>query len=245
MNYFLLFLLILIYFHFVFAFNNDKTEEKSIKVKGIKRSKSVTEKKNHINYLNNNFNYILSSKKRTEKNINKNHEITKKRKRDDENNKDVKCDITEFGECALAIDIRSAENQCNDNGKCPENLIKKYYNCFTKLYNANNDTPLLDQPYYQSINKIGLPFSFLCQKSGNKWCYDSYKSAIGNQTLLHEFTCSDCGSIAYSQYNLIIENKYNISEDHNNYIQQYIKEYNVCHMSIISIIFKIMMNNII
>jgi len=243
MNYSIIFLLIITYSHFIFAGN----ENKYIKVKGIKRSKNMADDLNStintkkvIRNKNTYVNFVAQSRRKIERNENNYYHLTK---RDDDTNNDGKetmCDITEFGECAIAINIRDAKSQCSDDAKCPENLMKKYNTCFSELYNTSDDIPILDQPYYTSINEIGLPFSFICKKSGDEWCYDSYKLALQNQTLLHEFICSDCGSIAYSQYNLLIEKNETLSDTHNEQVQQFIKEYNLCHNTSMSM--KIIVN---
>ncbi|ORX55396.1 hypothetical protein BCR36DRAFT_347194 [Piromyces finnis] len=218
---------------------NVNNGEKNIKEKqSYNYSKFSIQTNDKINYNRNNKNQLKrddyynnnSNNNSSSNNINKINRLN------------VTCDIIEFGECAIAVDLRSVENQCNDNGKCPETLMNNYLNCVDILFNTGNDIPLLDQPYYQTINKIGLSYSFLCKQAGDEWCYESYKTSLNNVTLQQEFMCSDCGLIVLSQYNLLLEYKEFLNDDQINDIYKYINKQNLCYEENTNISIKIFIN---
>jgi len=146
-----------------------------------------------------------------------------------DNDDSISCNVAEFGECAIAINLKSADNLCKENGKCPESLMEKYQQCYKEIYNnTNDDIAILDQPYYKALGEVGLSYSFICSKSGDEWCYDTYKNAVNNSTLMHNFMCSECGKIAFSHYKLLYSELSKINKEEYQKVQQYIDEYNTC-----------------
>jgi len=181
---------------------------------------------------NNQVKNIESYKQRINQ-IRKNKTLFKKR--DDailnqrqESNNDDSCNVAEFGECAIAINLRSAETLCKNDSKCPESLMEKYKQCYKKIYNNTDDVAILDQPYYKTLGEVGLSYSFICSKSGDEWCYDTYKNALTNSTLMHDFMCSDCGEVAYSKYKAVYDEFSDLNEDQSQKAKQFMKEYNTC-----------------
>lgn len=124
-------------------------------------------------------------------------------------NDDIKCEVLKYIDCISSANSSSAKEQCNDDGKCPNSLMKNYDKCVEQVYkniheDTNGLTKLLNGAAATLLVSAGSSFSFVCETSFGEYCYDSYKKAYGNSTLMNEFNCSRCGKKVLKNYKQIL-----------------------------------------
>jgi len=148
---------------------------------------------------------------------------------------DIKCNISDLSECATMLLVSTSANQCSDNGKCKSSIMKTHDHCISEIYKDFQEKfnmfseNIINLAFYTPFKKIGIAFSFACDKVGEEWCYDKYITALEKEDFeeMNKFYCGECGNIALSKYKLIYENLsienntiyYNLTRDEINKIE--------------------------
>ncbi|KAG4093941.1 hypothetical protein H8356DRAFT_1696253 [Neocallimastix lanati (nom. inval.)] len=151
------------------------------------------------------------------------------------------CNISNFGECYIALAKSTAKEQCHPDGRCPINKMDEYENCIHEIYTSAKESSNAEvQIYNKAIQFIGIPFSFVCVEADGEWCYDQFKAINGNDTGMHEFNCGKCGSKILNNYKNLLDSMENEqdSEDYQ-FIQKQISEIELCNNALYNVPLKI------
>jgi len=144
-----------------------------------------------------------------------------------------KCDMSNFNECIssingllLGLGAKTAESQCPTD-KCKK-VRSDWADCLEKVYSAQEYSDQLTKTLVSAVGLLTIRNSIICEKEGNKYCYDVYNTAKKNQTLLNEFYCSKCGKRMQERYKTVLKTLADKNAGNYEEIQKEIDEVNMC-----------------
>jgi len=144
-----------------------------------------------------------------------------------------KCDYSNFSECINSINgllgvvgTKYAEKQCPED-VC-KNVRNDWVDCLEKVYNTNEYKDSFTKAVVGAVNLASISNSIICEKAGGVYCYDAYRDARKNQTLLNEFYCSKCGKKMNERYKTVLKTFTDKNSEDYKEAQKEIDQMNLC-----------------